>query len=100
MTSNRDLDVLIERARPPKPKHDPWRPYATVTEQERSASGAIVDVATIFLVNKECPFRCLMCDLWKYTLDEPTPLGAIPTQIQKALSQLPVANHVKLYNAG
>jgi radical SAM enzyme (TIGR01210 family) len=41
-----------------------------------------------------------MCDLWKNTLESPTPKGAIPAQIRLALAQLPPARHVKLYNAG
>jgi radical SAM enzyme (TIGR01210 family) len=41
-----------------------------------------------------------MCDLWKHTLDEPTPAGAIPAQIEYALSRLPKAQVVKLYNSG
>ena len=32
-------------------------------------TGGCVDVATLFLTNRECPFRCLMCDLWKNTLE-------------------------------
>ena len=93
-----DGDILA--ARPPKPKYDPWKPYAFLVESECAASGRVEDVATIFLTNKECPFRCTMCDLWKYTLDERVPLGAIPAQIETALRQLPAANHIKLYNAG
>lgn len=41
-----------------------------------------------------------MCDLWKNTLDEATPLGAIPTQIRRALQALPPARNIKLYNSG
>jgi radical SAM enzyme (TIGR01210 family) len=41
-----------------------------------------------------------MCDLWKNTTDERVPDGAIPQQIEYALSRLPPARHVKLYNAG
>ena len=44
------------------------RPYAFFVEEERSASGEVVPVATVFLTNRECPWRCLMCDLWKNTL--------------------------------
>jgi radical SAM enzyme (TIGR01210 family) len=40
-----------------------------------------------------------MCDLWKHTTIAPTPLGAIPAQLDFALSQLPPALHVKLYNS-
>jgi radical SAM enzyme (TIGR01210 family) len=59
-----------------------------------------VPVNTIFLTNRECPWRCLMCDLWKNTLSETVPLGAIPAQIEYALERLPNARHVKLYNSG
>ena len=57
-------------------------------------------VATIFLTNRECPFRCLMCDLWRNTLTETVPVGAIPAQIDHALRSLPPARQLKLYNSG
>jgi len=79
---------------------DARSPYAFLVEEERSAYGEIEAVATVFLTNRECPFRCLMCDLWKNTTDEKTPPGAIPRQIAHALSQLPPARHIKLYNSG
>jgi len=79
---------------------NPNRPYAYLVEKERTASGVVEDVATIFLTNRECPLRCLMCDLWKNTTDDSVPKGAIPTQIEWALSQLPPAKHIKLYNSG
>ena len=41
-----------------------------------------------------------MCDLWQNTTDERVPAGAIPEQIDFALSQLPTAQHIKLYNSG
>jgi len=75
-------------------------PYAFLVENERSAKGSIDPVATVFLTNRECPFRCLMCDLWKNTTDEKTPPGAIPRQIKWAIERLPAARHIKLYNAG
>jgi hypothetical protein len=93
-----DHEVLA--ARPPKNRLDPWQPYAWLVEPERSATGTIDDVMTIFLTNRECPFRCTMCDLWRNTLDERVPSGAIPAQIDFAMQRLPKARHVKLYNAG
>jgi hypothetical protein len=57
-------------------------------------------VATVFLTNKECPFRCVMCDLWRNTVTESVPAGAIPAQIDHALRQLPPAKQLKLYNSG
>jgi radical SAM enzyme (TIGR01210 family) len=77
-----------------------YRPYAHLVEPEPTADGRLVDVATIFLTNRECPFRCLMCDLWKNTLTESVAPGQIPEQIRWALAQLPHAQHIKLYNAG
>jgi radical SAM enzyme (TIGR01210 family) len=79
---------------------DPYRPYAYFLEKERSGTGNIEDVSTILLTNNECPYRCLMCDLWKNTTDKPVPHGAIPEQIKFALSSLAPAKHLKLYNSG
>ena len=79
---------------------DSARPYAFLTEPERTESGEVVPVATIFLTNRECPWRCLMCDLWKNTLTETVPAGAIPAQIDFALAQLPASRQIKLYNSG
>jgi radical SAM enzyme (TIGR01210 family) len=93
-------DQTILAARPPKNSVDPRRPYAYLVESECAANGEIEDVATIFLTNRECPFRCLMCDLWKNTTDRRVPVGAIPEQIAFALSHLPAARQVKLYNSG
>jgi len=69
-------------------------------EEERDASGVLAPTAVIFLTNRECPFRCVMCDLWVHTLDETVPRGAIPSQIRAALAGLPSASQIKLYNAG
>jgi radical SAM enzyme (TIGR01210 family) len=94
----RDLWILGER--PQRHVLDPRRPYAFLVEDERAATGEIVSVATIFLTNRECPWRCLMCDLWRNTLTESVPPGAIPDQISFALSRLPPARQIKLYNSG
>ncbi|MHC5111031.1 MAG: radical SAM protein [Planctomycetota bacterium] len=69
-------------------------------EPERARDGNIEDVATIFITNRECPFKCLMCDLWKNTTEQSVPPGAVPHQITEAIRSLPPAKHVKLYNAG
>ena len=79
---------------------DPQKPYGWLIEKERTSSGKIEDTAIIFLTNRECPFHCLMCDLWKNTTDESVPVGAIANQIEWALNQLPTAKHLKLYNSG
>ncbi|OWK38295.1 radical SAM protein [Fimbriiglobus ruber] len=94
------LDEWIVTSRPPRNPLPADRPYAYMVEPECAADGRLVDVATLFLTNKECPFRCLMCDLWKNTLAESVAPGQIPEQIRWALAQLPPAQHIKLYNAG
>lgn len=93
-----DREILA--ARGPKEPVDPWQPIGAFVEPERQSDGRVLDVATIFLANRECPFRCLYCDLWRHTLDEPTPAGAIPRQIDIALERVPPASVVKLYNSG
>ena len=100
-------DAQILAARPAKESVDPRRPYACLLEEEYSAHGKIEQVATIFLTNRECPFRCLMCDLWQNTTDKTVPVDAIVEQIDHALGQaeqqfgsLAKLHQIKLYNAG
>ena len=65
-------------------------PYAAIVEEELGPDLTLWPTATLFLTNRECPFRCLMCDLWKNTLDETISEGAIPTQIDRGLATLAV----------
>jgi radical SAM enzyme (TIGR01210 family) len=96
----RDRDAWILAHRGPKAPLDASVAYASMWEEERDVAGSMLPTAAIFLTNKECPFRCLMCDLWVRTLDRPVGPGDIPQQIRNALSTLPPARQVKLYNAG
>ena len=91
-------DILA--ARGPRNAVNVFRPYHFLVENEFSRHRCVESVATIFLTNRECPFHCLMCDLWKNTTEQATSEGAIPEQIDFALQQLPVTQHVKLYNSG
>jgi radical SAM enzyme (TIGR01210 family) len=94
----------------PKNPLDPQIPYAFLSEYEIGLSGEQIPTATIFLTNRECPYRCLMCDLWLNTLDATVPSGAIAAQIHHALHHLPMFQgrdpaglrgaQIKLYNAG
>ncbi len=94
---------ILER-RPPRNALDPRRPYVVLAEAEPGPDGSAVDVATVFLTNRECPWRCLMCDLWKNTLEDTVPEGAIAEQVRFAIEGLPqiepARSHLKLYNAG
>jgi hypothetical protein len=93
-------DRWIISRRPTRRILNPREPHAFIVEEELAASGEIIPVATLFLTNRECPWRCLMCDLWRNTLTESVPPGAIPEQIGFALSRLPAARQIKLYNSG
>jgi radical SAM enzyme (TIGR01210 family) len=93
-------DQWVLARRPPRHAVDPHVPHAFFVEPERTRYGTVEDVATILLTNRECPFRCLMCDLWKNTTTTRVPAGAVPGQIELALAALPAVAHVKLYNAG
>ncbi len=98
-------DEIVTR-RPARNAVDPKRPYAWLSELECNASREVVNIATVFLTNRECPFRCLMCDLWKNTLTHSVEPGDIPTQIRFALEQLQSPStlqplrEIKLYNSG
>jgi len=93
-------DQFVLDLRGPKTALDPHRAYAAVWEEERDEGGALAPTAVVFLTNRECPFRCAMCDLWVNTLDASVPRGAITRQIREALTTLPPARQIKLYNAG
>jgi archaeosine synthase beta-subunit len=72
-----------------------------VLEEERAANGALERALTVFLAGAECPFTCSFCDLWRWTLDGPTPVGALPLQLSRVLESLAgsVPDRLKLYNA-
>jgi radical SAM enzyme (TIGR01210 family) len=93
-------DRWILARRPERSSLDPMRPYAFLAEEECSPDGSVIPGAAVFLTNRECPWRCVMCDLWKNTLAESVPIGAIPAQIDFALAGLPATRQIKLYNSG
>src|SRR5438045_6338398 len=99
-TEPAERDRWILSLRPEPNVVDAQRPYAFVLEKEPAATGQLVSIATIFLTNRECPWHCLMCDLWRNTLTESVGSGAIPAQIDYALARLPEARELKLYNSG
>jgi archaeosine synthase beta-subunit len=99
-TNSTQRDQWILQRRGPKNLLVPSIPYAFLWEEEIGGGGELISTATVFLTNRECPFRCLMCDLWRNTLDDRVPNGSIAAQIRRAQAQLPPARQIKLYNAG
>jgi radical SAM enzyme (TIGR01210 family) len=94
-------DARIRRLRPPKPRVDPYTAHGALVEEERRPDGRRETALTIFLAGAECPFTCSFCDLWRYTIDGPTPPGALAAQVEKLLNAdtAPRADRLKLYNA-
>jgi radical SAM enzyme (TIGR01210 family) len=72
-----------------------------VLEDERRPVRKIERTLTVFLTGAECPFTCSFCDLWQWTLDGPTPPGALTRQLESVLQALdhPAPDRLKLYNA-
>lgn len=95
-----ERDQWVLDRRPARNAHDAYRPNGFFVEDECTGSGQIEQVATILLTNRECPWRCVMCDLWQNTLEDVVPDGAIAAQIEYALPRMPPVKMVKLYNAG
>jgi radical SAM enzyme (TIGR01210 family) len=97
----RDRFVVAHRG--PRRAVDPWAAPRVVVDQEPDGRGGVLDATTIFLAGRECPWRCVMCDLWRDTTEADTPPGAIPHQIATALGDAigdRGGARLKLYNAG
>jgi len=94
-------DQRIRKLRPPKPWVDPWRAHGSLVEEERRPDGTTERALTVFLAGAECPYTCSFCDLWRWTIDGPTPAGALAWQLKEVLDATPppVPNRLKLYNA-
>ncbi len=97
-------DRFVLDRRPARQSHDPWRAQGVLVEDEPAADGTIARVATVFLTGRECPWRCVMCDLWQHTTESDTPPGAIARQVADARKRLDASHdlvsQMKLYNAG
>lgn len=94
-------DRRIRLLRPPKLRADPYIAHGALIEKERRPNGEVEQALTVFLTGAECPFTCSFCDLWQWTLDGPTPPGALTTQLATVLETLdnPRPDRLKLYNA-
>lgn len=102
----RDRWILSRRAGIARdPSLNPFQASHRLRETEPDTAGRARSILTVFLTNRECPWRCLMCDLWRHTLEETVPAGAITAQVDQALLadgeiHAAPADWLKLYNAG
>jgi len=98
-----ERDRFILDLRGPRPRHDPWQSQAVAIDDEIVEDGTVARIGTVFLTGRECPWRCAMCDLWRSTTREDTPVGAIPAQIAAARrtwrQRDETISRIKLYNA-
>ena len=91
--------------RGPRSLRDPRRPTGWFAETEPDGQGGSTDLLTVLLANRECPWRCVFCDLWRETLETSLRPGDAPAQLDVALSDgrgagSPPVRELKLYNAG
>src|SRR5512144_1735597 len=102
-TSRAARDRFVLDRRGPRPQPDPWHYQGLIVEDELTGMGTVARSGTVFLTGKECPWRCVMCDLWQYTTERETPGGAIPAQLAAARAALSARSEtigqLKLYNA-
>ncbi|MDB4883575.1 MAG: radical protein [Gemmatimonadetes bacterium] len=94
-------DRRIRGLRPSKGHVDPYRAHGSLLEDERRPGGKIERALTVFLAGAECPFTCSFCDLWQWTIDGPTPAGALTRQLESVIHAHdgPTPDRLKLYNA-
>ena len=95
-------DAWIRSRRGRKIEPDPSLPIAHFREAERRLDGSCAVLLHVLLAGAGCPFTCVFCDLWRRTLDGPTPHGALPRQLAIALREtgpVPATCGIKLYNA-
>ncbi|MCC6233173.1 MAG: radical SAM protein [Verrucomicrobiales bacterium] len=98
-----DRDRWVVRQRGARPtgtlharQHGGW-----LWEEEPGPGQPPLRSLTVFLTNRECPWRCVYCDLWQHTLDVPVAPGDIPHQLETALAEAGAEpQQLKLYNAG
>ena len=102
--AERDRWILARRG--PRPVHDVWQAQGSFVESECAEDRGLVSMLTVLLTSRECPWRCLMCDLWKFTVETGIPSGAIPAQIRQVLADRSATGdasarrQLKLYNGG
>lgn len=97
---NSYISQEVTRSRGKRNLLRPDRPYALLTEEEWLNPRIKKSISTVFLTNKECPWRCVMCDLWKNTLPYSNSDQDIISQVTFALDKLEPTDWIKLYNSG
>lgn len=95
-----EVSRWVERQRPPLAHPGPGDLPEPLLEEERTREGRVEPVATLFLANRECAFRCVFCDLWRHARASRLAPGEAVAQVLRGMEALVPVPHVKLYNAG
>jgi hypothetical protein len=93
-------DSWIDSLRPEKSRRPLSEPVGAWTEAEIMPDGRRGTVGTIIINNRQCPYRCVMCGLWRDTVDFTPEVGQVADQVSTALAKLGAVDSIKLYNAG
>ena len=94
-------DGRIRSLRPPRRAVDPYQAHSSIVEVERRPAGQVEQALTVFAAGAECPFTCAFCDLWQWSIEGPTPPGALTRQLEEVLASLEgrLPDRLKFYNA-
>ncbi len=94
--------VLDARSGVDRDGGSPRRPAGFLWESEWQRGGEMAPGLTVFLSNRECPWRCVMCDLWRHAMPGRVEEGDILAQLDEALASRGSRrmDWLKLYNAG
>ncbi len=92
---------MIELDRAIRALRDEKRPPDTAPrlEVEIFPDGKPREIATVYLVNGECPLACIYCALYRQTTGRPATGSEIAAQIRNARRNHPGISGMKLYNA-
>ena len=100
----RNAWIQKRRAGVPRTPLNPRQAAGWLREAEPDVDGVLRSGLTVFLTNRECPWKCLMCDLWRQALPGRVRPGDVPFQLQEVFREAGVAETppewIKLYNAG
>lgn len=100
--SERNRWVVEARPHQPGKARSGSEPAGFLWEEEWQGGTRILPGLTVFLANRECPWRCVMCDLWRGAAAGRVGPDDIVAQVDVALASRRGRrmDWIKLYNAG
>lgn len=93
-------DRWVRAERPAKAPVTAERAVGAWVEDEVLPDGRPGRVGVVILANRECPYSCVFCGLWRDTTDATPAPGQVARQVAAALERFGPVDAIKLYNAG